>query len=61
MTLRTRLAAVAAMLLLLVGFGAAEFGPTASASTSVNTAQTTATNGCVVIPSLQIAVCIPRF
>ena len=59
MKLRTRLVALVSMLLLVLGVGASQFGPSASASTSVNTSQTD-TNGCVVFPSMKVAICIKR-
>jgi hypothetical protein len=56
MKLRSRIVAIVAMVLLLAGLGA-QFGPSASASTNVNTSDT---NGCVVVRPLQLAICIPR-
>jgi len=54
---RTRLAVVITCLLALLGTGA---GMQAGAST-VPEAGGTKTNGCVVVPSLELAVCISRF
>ena len=54
MRLRARLAVVITFLLVLFGLGA---GMQADAATAPDTR----TNGCVVVPSLELAVCIARF
>jgi hypothetical protein len=54
--LRARLAVVITFLLVLFGLGA---GLQADAATTA--APSTSTNGCVVVPSLQLAVCLNRF
>lgn len=60
MKFRARLTAIVAMVLLVLGIGAAQFGPSASAASSGVSANTTSNNGCVVIRPAELAVCIPR-
>jgi hypothetical protein len=51
--LRTRIAVALTFLLLLLGLGA---GTQANATSGGSS-----TNGCVVVPSLQLAACLGRF
>jgi len=55
--LRARLAIAITFLLLLLGLGA---GTQANADL-VPASQNTSTNGCVVVPSLELAACLARF
>ena len=57
MRLRARLAIAITFLLLLLGLGA---GTQANADL-VPASQNTSTNGCVVVPSLELAACLARF
>ena len=59
MRLRTRLAVVLSSLILLLGLGAGVQANAASAPKA--NVPTTANNGCVVIPSLELAACLARF
>jgi hypothetical protein len=54
-TLRARLAIVITFLLIALGMGAGLQADAAPAS------PTTSNNGCVVVPSLSLAFCVPRF
>lgn len=57
MKLRTRIAVIASMVLMLIGIGsAANAGPSAA---NLNHA-TTATNGCVLLESVQLGLCLNR-
>lgn len=59
MKLRTRLAALVVMVGIVLGVGA-----TTQANASLPALATPAsseTNGCIVFPALQLAICIPRF
>jgi len=58
--LRTRIAALTVMVGLAAGIGASTQAM-ASAPAPQPAATLTTTNGCIVLPLLQTAVCIPRF
>jgi hypothetical protein len=56
--LRARLAVVITSLVLLLGLGA---GMQANAAPALpSTATTTPNNGCIVVPSLELALCLGR-
>jgi hypothetical protein len=57
-TLRARLAVLITFVLLLAGVGA---GVQANADPVTPATPATSNNGCVVVPSLEIAACVARF
>ena len=60
MKFRTRVAVVASLVLTMGGI-ASGLGQANAAPAPRETITTSSTNGCVVLPSLQLAVCLGRF
>lgn len=61
MKARTRIAAVLTFVLVLLGLGAGIEANAAPTSTAIPATPSSSTNGCVVVPSLDLAVCLGRF
>ncbi|HEV3227591.1 MAG TPA: hypothetical protein VGZ52_12175 [Acidimicrobiales bacterium] len=59
MTLRARVATLVTLLLVVLG-AAFGIGTSAQAAPAAVTTSTS-TNGCIVVPSLQLAACLNRF
>jgi len=61
MNARSRVAALLAFVVLGLGVGAGVEANAAPATTASTATPATSTNGCVVVPSLNLAVCLGRF